>query len=86
MKKSMHAIIRQKQRGISGKTLDCLLHYGEISPARDGAYQISLSNQTYNERMRCLRDEIHQLERARKKKVILKNDEIITIYRMKCNS
>jgi len=79
-----HAKKRMRQRGISGHTMNIIVHYGRYEQAPGGAFRIFLGNKDHQELVARLKRDLQLLDNAKGGTVIVAEDgKILTAYKKK---
>jgi len=81
MQKTRHAKWRQKQRGMSEFILKLIECYGRYEAAPGGAVRVFLGDREYQTIVGEIKWQIQQLDKARRGILIVKGDQLITLYK-----
>jgi hypothetical protein len=82
MKMTAHATARMNQRGISPEAVDLILKYGSCRQVRDGGIGVFLGNKQSQEIISGLKRTIQLIDRAKNGFVVLKDDCLLTAYKI----
>lgn len=82
MEKTLHSIMRCRQRGISEASMELIFSLGTELSRPGKAYEYFISKKDYQEVVRFFKRCIRQLEKLRGKAIIVNGDrdKIITAY------
>lgn len=81
MEISDHAKIRKSQRGFSTFTLDIILKHGSSKSAPGGAIKVFFGKREYQKTVQELKRAIQLMDRAKGGNIIIKDDQVLTIYK-----
>jgi hypothetical protein len=81
MEKTFHAEKRMQQRGLSESILEIIINSGQQEQAPEGAVRIFFGNREFSRVMNKIKKYQKLLERAKNGTVIIKDDQILTVYK-----
>lgn len=81
MKKTHHAEVRMNQRGLSDSIIEIILSNGHQIQAPGGGVKIFFGKKEFAKIMNKIKRYQKLLERAKNGTLIVKDDEILTLYR-----
>lgn len=80
MKFTRHTEKRIQQRGIRSEVVDLILKYGDHELAPMGAIRIRIDQAAYQKAIKELKNTIQFLDKAKNRKIVLKDGFILTAY------
>jgi hypothetical protein len=81
MKKTHHAEVRMNQRGLSDSIIEIILNNGHQIQAPEGSIKIFFRKKEYSRIMTEIKRYQKLLERAKNGIIVVKDDEILTLYK-----
>jgi hypothetical protein len=81
MKSTNHALKRMQQRGFSDSIVEIIMNNGHQKNERSGAISIYFGTKEYSKAMDELKKFQKLLDKAKNRKIIIKHDNIVTLYK-----
>jgi len=75
-----HAEIRSQQRGFPKDEIDLILEFGKKKNRPGGAVEFGINKKDKNKIIQKLKRLINKLDKIQKKRVLMIEDSIITVY------